>query len=277
MSREAKEDEVGIEAVQAVPQRGIVAAGANVLHDLVLALARYLVARVHDLDRAPARVGGHLAPHEEVNARRQPTHKVRAGCDAVAVEGVIALGHRRASGTTTVGHVVVVVVVVVGVIVVVVELLLWVIGSSLRALATEATFTSRKVATLTLLVELGARCHAVDSNQQQLARLHEIEEPLNVPHHFARRLLFVERLVVTEAQPIALVDDAIGVNVEVVELGHLDTILSVAQGVIDRRVALHEPPKEPRHSHTAFGTEGQQATTTRTAERAERQRSGAFL
>lgn len=82
MAEEAKHDKIGIEAIEAVADVrvivGLCAGEADVLHDLVLALARDLVPRENDTDGAPVSIFGDLFVDEVVQLAGEACHEGRA-------------------------------------------------------------------------------------------------------------------------------------------------------------------------------------------------------
>ena len=87
---EREHDEVGVEAVEAVPQVRVVVRlhlhAPNVVHDLVLALAGHLVAREDDLAPLPRRVQLELHAHKVAQVLAERGHELGARRDAVRVE-----------------------------------------------------------------------------------------------------------------------------------------------------------------------------------------------
>lgn len=167
----------------------------NVVHDLVLALAGNVRIRQYDLNPPPARIAVQPIVHIVVQARRQPIHERRAGRYAVRVE-VLALG---------------------------------LLGRQVGALQQQLRPHPLDLADLLhrllggaeaarpLLVHLGARRHAVDRHVEQLAGPHDAEQAVDALEYRHHHLVLVLRGGAVLGMG-ARVDDAVHVQVEVVEL-----------------------------------------------------------
>ncbi|KAI3480716.1 hypothetical protein L1887_57195 [Cichorium endivia] len=93
VAEEAEHDEVGVEAVEAVADVGVVAglclAETDVLHDLVLALTGHVVAGEDDLYVAPVCILGDLLCDKVFELLGELCHEGGAWGDAVGVEGFL--------------------------------------------------------------------------------------------------------------------------------------------------------------------------------------------
>ena len=214
-----KHDQVGVLAVHAVALvRRVVRLGprlADVLHDLVLALARHVVPAEHNLQVAPQGVLLDLLADEPTQVLAHELHELRPGRDAVGVEDVVFV--HDLPPLTRLGH------------------------------AFHAVLR-RTETTRTLLVQLRTRGHAVDGHEEQLLGLGDLRDhAVNVAedgqHHLAQGQA-AGRAVVVGVR--ARVDDAVHVQVQVVDLRQQ---CAVGDHLVDLRVTLAEPAIELGNTH----------------------------
>ena len=151
VGNESEHDEVRVEAVEAVPNVLRVPRlhfrRADIVHDLVLALARDVVPGVNHFHALPQRVFAKLLCDEVVEVLRELLHKFRPRRDAVRVEDLVVI-NVFARSACSVGR----------------------LGKILRAAE----------AARALLVHLGTRRDAIDRHVKHLSRLHQVHDPVDV-------------------------------------------------------------------------------------------------
>ena len=205
---QGQHDQVGIQAVQAVPQVGLVVrrllAPANVLHDLVLSLPGDVVARQDNRWNLPKRIFRHLVSHEELEVLGESFHEGRPGRDAVRVERRHLTGPFRVAGFFQ-----------------------CLFRSMIRRLSCRLEPPS------TLLVHLCTGRDAVDGHKHELLGLDDVEQLVEV-HEDLFDHLFFRQFDVWVVPVRAIMDDAIHIEVEVVD----DRDDGGTARLVDQRVAL---------------------------------------
>mmetsp|Transcript_57280 Transcript_57280/g.138394 ORF Transcript_57280/g.138394 Transcript_57280/m.138394 type:complete len:222 (+) Transcript_57280:564-1229(+) len=221
-----------------MPQVGIVPRlaldPADVLHNLVLSLARHLRAREDDLGAPPVDVLLHLPPDVVVEELGECRHELGAGRDAVGVKWLRG------------------------------DLLSPLLGLHQRL----GELLGRAEAALALLVHLGAGGHPVDGHVQDLAGADDVEDAVDVLEDGEVHLLLGGgggKVLGVAGR----VDDAVHIQVEVVIFDPIGVWLRsvwVYPLVVDELrhrlcrvhdglgIPLHQPSVQPGHTHPALFT-----------------------
>src|ERR1700733_6022795 len=191
---------------------------AYILHDLMLAFARYFVARQDNFNALPVNIFRDLLIDKVFELLSQLGHELRAWRDTVAVECI----------------------------------LLWHLRAFLDSLFTGLLRIQRCAkATSALLVHLSPGCYPVNSHEEQLLRLDLAKEMLNVVEDLDKHFIFRHakgdgiRLIVS-----TIMDDAVHVKVQTIEFWY--SILS--DELRDRWVSLRHPSEELGDTHCSGGS-----------------------
>ncbi|GIX64627.1 peptide ABC transporter permease, putative [Babesia caballi] len=243
--RQPQHDQVRVHPVQHVPRVGVVPRGvplvAHEVHDLVLALPRRVGVRVDDVDARPRVVQAPPLLDEPHDPLAQLVHEGRAGRDHVAVPARLLRRHVHVPSRKLLRHLVV-------------------------HLRLQLGLRGGLEAARPLLVHLRARRDAVDGEEEQLARPHEVEEPVQVvedalEHHLLRgRLLQPLRVAAGVDQPVHVYVEVVGFAVRVgaeqrqpeglrVPHVHIALVQVVFNVLGDARVPAAEPSVKGRNSH----------------------------
>lgn len=185
---------------------------SNVFHNLMLSFTRDFMTGQDDFASLPVDVLAHFLRNEIFELLGKPSHKLRSRSDAVRVK-CIFFGHFYA------------------------------LTDCLFALPFCVQRSPEPPCAL--LIHLGARSHSIDRHEEQLLRLDLAEQMLDVVEYLDEHFILADPLRDTIGVVVsAVVDDAIHVQVEAVELG--DAVLG--DELRDRGIALREPAEELRNT-----------------------------
>ena len=227
VGREAEADQIRIHAVDAVRRVGVVARlraeAADVVHNLVLALAGDVGIGEHNGEVAPRRVLVELLENEPLNGLPHTLHKGRGGGDNIVVPPLLELG---------LGEIV--------------------LGDNRRGalLGDQIALTALgrgAESAASLLVHLTPRGHAINAQHKALLWADNHHEAIDQVEHALEHLLLALGLWEGGCVVTARMDEAVHVNVEVIVSGGVAVLESIHDGRLgDILDAVAIPSLEPQ-------------------------------